>query len=401
MLDVRVRRVVEATHDMPALRSLEMRVGDEVIVTPARCATGYEMDMNSRHDLGIELENRVAVYAKTIYRHDTFTLLAYHGGQRQFVDDLAKFNAQNAPLRVCSLQIGDIAMGAPNPILECGDAQDHLVDALVRSQMRAGYDIVSVPHMGLNPEQARMAPHVEEVPQSNIESRTAPDWLQKKLWRVHGEIESCRKQTLPSIDMGYFAFADVLEYIVDELGLNMVNILYRPPESAPAAYECLQKYAHRDVAFLATNIPRANLADHRASTIHCMPFWGADLVALSTTRGFGYPERKNDVRKLQALDSRTVGLRPVSDHNGLAHTIAMEAGMGDNAAAREILGELDGAPCDHGAYDRINSLLRLHELRVSTREMESLASAILDDRVGAHVRDRDGLADVIRPQITA
>ncbi len=401
MLDVRVRRVVEATHNMPALRSLEIRAGDEVIVTPARCATGYEMDMNSRNELGIKIENHVAVHARAIYRRDALFLMSDPDTSRRFVDELKKFNAQRFPFRVCSLQIGDIAMGAPNAMLEYGDAQDRLLDTLVNSQMAAGYDIVSVPHLGLNPEQARRAPHVEEVPQSNIESRTAPDWLQKKLWRTHGEIESCRKHTLPSIDMGYFAFADVLEYIVDELGLNMVNILYRPPESAPAAYECLRKYAHRDVAFLATNIPYANLADHMASTIHCMPFRGADLVALSTTRGFAYPERRNDTRKLQALDRRTVGLRPVSDHDGLAHTIAMEAGMGDSVTAREILGELDGASGDHGAYDRINSLLRLHELRVSTMEMGALASAILDDGVGAYVRDRDGLADVIRSEITA
>ncbi len=401
MLDVRVRRVVDATRDMPALRSLEIRVGDEVIVTPARCATGYEMDMNPRHGLGIELENRVAVYARTIYRYDTIMLLADHDGPRKFVDGLAKFNAQDVPLRVCSLQIGDIAMGTPNPILECSDAQDHLVDALVHSQIKAGYDIVSVPHMGLNPEQAKSTPHVDDVPSSNVESRTAPDWLRKKLWCVKDEIESCHKQALLSIDMGYFAFADVLEYIVDELELNMVNILYRPPESAPVAYKCLRKYTHRNVAFLATNIPHANLADRQASTIHCMPFWGADLMALSTTRGFGYLERKNDTRKLQALDSCTIGLRPVSDHNDLARTIALETGIRDDSRARAILDELGDAPDDHGAYDRINSLLRLHELRVSTREMETLASAILEDGVDEYVGDRDNLASVIRPQIAA
>ena len=376
LLDVRVRRVVENALGSVSLRSLEIRAGDGVVVTPSRCATGHEIGMNARHGLGIDAESRVAVYAKTIYRYDAISLMSSTDRSREFVGELKAFNAQRVPLSLCSLQIGDIAMGAPNEMLEHGDAQDRLLDVIIESQVMAGYGIVSVPHMGLNPDEARGTPHAHEIPQSTIDGGTIPVWLERRLHDVRDGLEGRGRLPLFSIDMGYFAFADVLRCLVNDLGSSMVNLLYRSPESAPAAYECLRGYMRRNVAFLVTNVPRVNAAHRQVSAIHSVPFWGGDLMALETKRGFGYPQRPNDTRKLRVFDSQTAGMCQLCVDDHLVRTIAQEAGVPEREV-RGVFGSLDDAASDHGAYDRINSLLGMHELRVSTHKMAALASSIM------------------------
>lgn len=395
MIDrVRLTRAAGSAAGMPPLRSLEILANGETVVTPARCATWQEVEMNRRHGLGVRLENRVIVYAHTFFRTEG-TLLAMGGGALgRLASDLGEFSSSPAALRLCSLQIGGVAMGAPSPVLEKCEEQDTLVKSLIDLQVRAGMDIVSVPHMGLNPEDAAAA-GADPVPRESVAGGTAPGWLAERLRGIHGKISGLRKQALFSVDMGYFAFADVLDLVTGELGSPMVNLVYRSPESSPRAYAHLREYSGRPVAFLVTGIPRANASPHGPSAIHCAPFWGGDLLAMETRRGFGYPNRPNDTRRLRMFDRESAALLPLQEHGDVAGRIAEEAGMRDGPRVREILGEIAAAAGDNGAYDRINSVLRLHELRLSTRELAALAEGLRRGVAGGRARAREALACAI------
>lgn len=395
MIDgVRVTRVAEGTAGMPPLRSLEIYANGETITTPARCATWQEMEMNRHHGLGVRLENRVAVYAHTVFRLEALRLVSGNEVVRELGASLKNFASAPAPLRLCSFQIGEVALGSPSAMLERCSDQDALVQRLIQLQVGAGHDIVSIPHMGLNPEGAAAA-GADPIPRESAEAGTAPDWLRARLREIHDEVTSLRGQALFSVDMGYFAFADVLDYVTGDLGSPMVNLIYRSPESAPRAYARLREYAGRTVAFLVTGIPRANVAPGSPSAMHCMPFWGGDLLAMGTRRGFGYPNRPNDTRRLQVFDRESAALRQLHGAGDLAGRIAVEAGMRDVARVRGILGEIGAAAADNGAYDRINSVLRLHELRLSTRAIAALAEGVRAGAAKEHVRAMEALSRAV------
>ncbi|MDD9842433.1 MAG: hypothetical protein OXU85_00840 [Thaumarchaeota archaeon] len=392
MIDsVRVTHVSESAAGLPPLRSLEIRANGATITTPARCATWQEMEMNRRHGLGVRLENSIAVYAHTLFRMEALRLVSGTEAAAELAARLAAFGSSAAPLRLCSFQIGGVALGAPSPLLErCAD-QDALVKRLIQLQVAAGNDTVSIPHMGLNPE-AALAAGVEAVPSESAREGTAPGWLRERLREIHDKVSSLRGQALFSVDMGYFAFADVLDYVTGDLGSPMVNLIYRSPASAPRAYACIREYAMREVAFLVTGIPRANAAPQGPSALHCVPFWGGDLLAMETRRGFGYANRPNDTRRLQVFDRDSASLLPLRDAGTLAGRIAGEAGMRDGLRVREILACLESATDDNDAYDRINSVLRLHELRLSTREIAALAESARGSAADMRVRARGALA---------
>lgn len=215
-------------------------------------------------------------------------------------------------------------------------------------------------------------------------------------------------QPLFSLDMGYPQFADLLDYLADDLHAAMVNLRYRKRRDVSQHYLHLESLAGRDVAFLMTGVARMDNDHGNLSTMHYMPFLGSDLFAVEAPlpvisaarerRAVSAPRagRPRNISNLKALHRDELTILKITDPRMSERAVLDLGGNPVSEDLRITVDNVKEAERDPKKYSIINAVTRIQELLGSTAEFRKMASHIKERSSRDYVRGKKDLEARLR-----
>lgn len=358
---VKVLEIDDSLKMLQPARTMEIRTDRGSTVTPNRCVTSYEFNRKAEVPASVPISNQVSVYGKRLTGRDVTDLLTTNTWLRGQIRRLEKANrvAAYSVLHVPAFEIARTCSTGPAP-MDTLSAEKNLAKfmrLLISMQDEAGCGVISVPHL--------------DLPLGS---------LKKTLSDAAEAIAKLGRQPLFSADLGYGKFPQILDYLVDDLQSDMIALNHRKRRDFPQHYDGMGSLARKDVAFLMTGIDRMDAEHGDLSTMHYMPFFGNDLMAVETPPPAIAPSDKpKNPANLKALDRDELVLLPVTDDRVSEKNILDRAWDQMPADLRHDISHIDEIRRDPKKYSIINSMTRLQELITSTDEFSALT---------AHVRER-------------
>ncbi|HWP78969.1 MAG TPA: hypothetical protein VNL34_04905 [Candidatus Nitrosotenuis sp.] len=345
-------------------RSIEIKTDKGIITTPTRGATYYEFNRKKLLPTEISIDNPFTVYSKKFTGGDVSRLLTTNTEFANQVKSIERADhlSEYSTLHLCSFSIASISTNGPAPmeILSKDDNLNEFLSGIIDMQVETKHDIVSIPHLHL-----------------------PLDSLKKTLKITNTAIQKLGKQPFFSLDLRYERFPDLLEYVTTDLQANMINLIYRKYRDVRNNYRELRKYVRKDIAFVTSEIERADIDHSNLATMHYMPFLGNDLYAVEIPPPNipkpGKLQKPKNLSNLKVLNKDELTLVSLNE-SGMSNSKIIEEVGNTEDKLEEKLQNLTEAKSDSVKYDIINALTRVHELVVSSQEFDKLQD---------HVKQRD------------
>lgn len=376
---VAVKEIDDSIPFLYPSRIVEIKTTKGTIRTPNRCATSYEFNRKQELPTTIPLDNRATIYSKKLTSKEIGNLLS---GNEEFgilLESIEKMNrlAEYSDLHISEFQLFKSAGKGPSPIeiLSTNDNLNKFMRMYLRLHEEANNDIIPIPHLDL-----------------------ARDQLKSTYKTAEKAIEKINRQSVYSLDLAYPYFAEALNFIINDLQSNCVNLIYRRYRNVPQSYEELRKYARKDIAFIMTDVERANFNNSDLSVMHYMPFFGNDLYAVQPPTGFPKKsktgEKKKKVRNignLRLLNRKELTIKPIIENTISNQDILNELNSSEETTLKFYLDNVDKAQNDDQIYKIINSLTRIHELQGSTKEFTVLGAYVKQHSAIDYVKSKKQL----------
>jgi hypothetical protein len=367
---IRLKEVDDSFTLLQPSRTIEIKTDLGSIKTPNRGITGYEFNRKKTIPSELEINNPFSVYSKKFTSGEITRLLTTKRTGIQLpkesefshqikLIEKAQHGAEYSLLHLCAFSIASTATYGPTP-MEILSKNNNLVDFItlvLEMQIEAGNDVISIPHFN--------------IPLSN---------LKKILTSIDRDLEKIGSIPFITIDLRYAKFPELLEFITSELNSNIINLTYRKYRETRPNYKELQKYVRKNIAFVLTEIERIDFEHQNLSTMHYMPFLGNDLYAIDlpppNIQKPNAPPKTRNIANLRIFDSNDLTIVPLINQTISNSTILEQMGSENYEFLAEKLNSIGEASNDNTKYDIINAITKVHELTVSSQEMNSLQSHI-------------------------
>lgn len=385
-------------HNLPyryPSRTLEITTPSGPFETPTRAATFYEYRSRMQITAKTTVDSPVAVNVRKM----NYGQLDSFVNTNQFFEPLLRrielyhHIAQYARLRLALIQPTTTSdpegrwPPATTVLQNESSLRDRFLRLLVRLQYEAGLNPIAIPFL--------------ELPFSTLKSIVVD---------LHGSVTSLGLEPVFFVDLRYQhqEFKNLISLLTDELGSQLVGLIYRRFSQAPINYDFLSRtYSDRDVAFLCAQVDRYDMQFDDLSTPHYLPFFGADMYAVEAPSSFhdeqnvasqqsGGSEQESRVEiprvgKIRFFDRKSLKVKPIDsaffDSEGVLGDMIAE----DREYLSQMLENREEGNSDQKKYLALNSLSKFHELQSSTREFQNLRAHIEEGSARVYVQGKMSL----------
>ena len=201
---------------------------------------------------------------------------------------------------------------------------------------------------------------------------------------------------IPEIDLEYKDFGKLLNYCINELGLNVIFLINREYHKTAQSHRAVWDYNDKDVAFFISHTPRSLKEMQDLSGIHYMPFMVGDVFGVKEYSRFvppkpsKLPEMKTDLDKLKFFYRKDCDLKSVKTllpvWSDFKVDIKKEFNLDDSLDS--IIDNIHEAENDTEKYNVVKALTRVHELKASTSELSVFRSFIQSQDTVDYVKSK-------------
>jgi hypothetical protein len=378
-------------------RTLSITTPSGSFETPTRAATYYEYRSRIRITAKTVVDSPVAL---SVRKMNFGQLDSFINKNQPFEPLLRRVElyhhiAQYARLRLALIQPTTTSdpkgtMPPATTVLQ-NDAsmRDRFLRFVVRLQQEAGLNPISIPFL--------------ELPFSTLESIVRD---------LHKSITSLGLEPVFFVDLRYHGkeFENLISLLTDELGSQLIGLIYRRFSQAPVNYDFLSRaYSERDVAFLCAQVDRYDMKFDDLSTSHYLPFFGADMYAVAAPEGFydeenvqeasqqmsgsqlGNPVETARVGRIRFFDRQSLKVKPIDSAFFDSENVLGDMNPEDREYLSQMLENREEGNSDQKKYRALNSLSKFHELQSSSREFQDLRKYIGEGSARVYVQGKTSL----------
>lgn len=363
-------------------RSIEITTDKGTVITPNRGATGYEFNRKKILPSEITIENSITIHSKKFTGGEVAKLVSENGEYRKLVNavDRSDHVTEYSTLHLCSFQLASMAKNFPAPMVTLAREENlnNFLSAVIEMQLEPNHDIISIPHFDLPFSQ-----------------------LQQVLKMTNDSIQKLDKEAMFTLDLRYPQFTELLDYVAEEFQSKIISLVYRKYRDVRHNYRHLRNYARRDIAFLMTEVERADLESTNLSTMHYLPFLGNDIYAVElpppNIPEEGKPPKPKNPANIKVMNRNELTIESFPTKSTSNTEILEELGNVEYDKLSEKLSNIDQVRTDDRKYDIVNALTRIHELKVSTEEFMLLQEHINDRSSNDYVRKKRSFQSRLPP----
>lgn len=386
-------------HNLPyryPSRTLKITTRSGSFDTPVRAATFYEYRSRMQITAKATVDSPVAINVRKMNSSQLGDFL----NKNEFFEPLLRriemyhHVAQYSLLRLSLIQ-PTTASNAEDPrppamrVLQTDlGLRDRFLRFIVRLQHEAGLNPVAIPFL--------------ELPF---------DTLRSIVLDLNRSVTSMNLEPVFFVDLRYPEFKNLISLLTEELGSQLIGLIYRRFSQAPVNYDFLSRtYSDRDIAFLCAHIDRYDMRYDDLATAHYLPFFGADIYAVEApspfhdeqnlesqqdAAGHQYGAAQTNaqqlprIEKIRFFDRRSLKVKPINSR--FFGDILGDMNDEDRNYLGEMLKNSEEANKDQKKYRALHSLSRFHELRSSTSEFQNLRKYIGEGSARVYVEGKTSL----------
>ena len=378
-------------------RTLTITTPSGPFETPTRAATYYEYRSRMQVTAKTVVDSPVAL---SVRKMNFRQLDSFVNKNQPFEPLLRRIElyhhiAQYARLRLALIQPTatadpqDTVLPAMTVLQSDASMRDRFLRFVVRLQQEAGLNPIAVPFL--------------DLPFSALGSIVRD---------LHKSITSLGLEPIFFVDLRYpdKEFKNVISLLTEELGSQLIGLLYRRFSQAPVNYDFLSRtYSERDVAFLSAQVDRFDMRFDDLSTSHYLPFFGADMYAVEAPEGF-HDEKdvpppseqisgsQQDARvemarvgRIRFFDRQSLKVKPIDSTFFDSENVLGDMKTEDREYLSQMLENREEGNSDQKKYRALNSLSKFHELQSSTREFQDLRKYIDEGSAKVYVQGKTSL----------
>jgi hypothetical protein len=390
-LKVNLKTVDHSAPYLSPSRTLEITTRKGIITTPTRASTSYEYRQKGRVPTAIAFQNEISIDVFKLNYKTLFDLVNtnenLHKIRRKV--ELSNRLAQYSQVRVELLQpttsptIDQASKTIKYPsgmslLQENDKALENFIYILINLQTILDYDFITIPSL--------------DLPMSQLEKVYSGAAI---------SAEKIGRQPLIVVDMKNPKFEIMVDYLINNLNLNFVGLIYRDFIRTPQSYRALLKHADKDVAFISIQVDRVN-PQNNVSTMHCLPFIGSDLYSVVIPGPFIKDETKPTIARhprlenIKIFEQESLELNQINLYPNLAQKVQEYPG---DFFIRDMLENYTEAEKDDKKYRTLNAFSRVDELRSSLSEFSNLQHYIQQDSSKDYIEDKKALQEALDPLI--
>jgi len=382
---------VDQPRYFPPTRVLEIQTSVGTLITPNRATTVYELNRKKELPTGRPIENKILIEV-TFINTDKFHSI-FENNQSiyrliQKIRYLSEHYHDYHDIIYCLQPANEVLkMIESLPKSKQLAKINEFIKRIIRIQILGNLSNICIPYLG------------------NMDM----DDYKRVLKNLIVELEEINYHLIPGsiiplLKFNYPNFNEIIDFIVQELGIKMVGVYYADPARFLHNYLYLEEYADKDVAFISLNVKRYHEKLDDFATMHFLPFMEFDIYAVSRPAFPSKTTRKRNkilgrVNALRFFDRKELKLLRLlllsKDHmEDALDEIAREINIREyDPKLQEILeGIKEEDPKDFlrddEKYSAINSLTRVHELIASTNEFNNLSKLIVQNDTASYIQEK-------------
>lgn len=380
-------------------RTVKITTPSGFFETPLRAATHYEYRSRMRITPKATIDSPIAVNIKKMNCSQLNGFLTSNEPFELLLRRIEMFShiTQYAHLRLAVIQPTttsdpeDTMPPAMSVIQDNATLRDRFLTFLVRLQQEAGLNPIAIPFL--------------ELPFSTMKPIIVD---------LHKSITSMDLEPIFFVDLRYQDFKSLIELLTNDIGSQIIGLIYRKWSQAPINYDFLSRtYYDKDVAFLCAQADRYDMRFDDLSTSHFLPFFGADMYAVQVPPGFHKNENIESheatgsqliaqstaqpamtiprLEKIRFFDRRSLKVKPVNSASFDPESIVTDMKDEDRRHMAVALENRQEANTDEEKYLALNCLSRFHELCSSTREFQDVRKHIDEGSTRTYVQEKTSL----------
>lgn len=376
------------------VRTAEIRIGQETIVTPTRAANLYEYNSKAKIPSDLLIGNDISLKYTSLSYNQLSKLLTNNSEFENLYKALenTKYRVQHSKLKFMVFQptvTKDKKRNIPSAmeILGNDNKLEIFIDLIVNLQLSSELDIITIPYINRPFEVLR---HI----------------YKKKA----NEITKTGKEPFFLIDLKYnhADFQKILKFLTNDLQARLIGLNYKRFVAAALNYRELSKYYDKDILFFTIQVARADLTFNSISVSHYMPFLVNDISCVAAPpRVFdkGNKVSKNKsldtelsynekLMKLKLFNSRDLLLEPFGNRVN-SEKILHEVDRAEDTRLKQILEHYSDKGNNEKESDKryeiLNAFTRVHELKSSTKEFENFSKYIKQNDMPSYITDHSVL----------
>lgn len=404
--DVKVKSLDNKSPYVYPSRTIEIEL-DKKVVTPTRAATLTEYHYKAGVPTRTAIQNTVSLSILKMNLAHLSSFLnengTYHSLSRRLSanNDIMKYSALRAHIVQPTLtktkkqdEKGKtvIVDSAVDYLVSNPEKREQFLRFIIKLQSDQGLDIISIPYLNL--------------PLSDY-SKLAKD-VTERLRKVNLE-------PLFVFDLDYQKsaekFGEALSMLIDKVGIKLLAFPHKSFSRHAVSYDKLSRYAGKDVAFLSLNAPREEEGAINLSTMHELPFLGNDVYAVESPRFLPKPDKpgqggtgsakeepKYEIKKekIRFFNPDTLVIEPSALRMAKPDEILKEIGEVGNENMLRILKDYGIMDNDQDKLTVLRSFSKVHELKASTTEFQTVQQRIKNEESTEYVKGHDALEKTLK-----
>lgn len=395
-IEVKLKNIDSKNAINPA-RCAEIKFRDGTIETPTRGSNQYEYNAKTRIPTDILIGSKVNLKLTSI----SYNMMV------QLLKDNAPFtgmyNSQEKSNRLVQHTLLNLALFQPTTSLdpkrgikpsmtiiqESEENQKIFLDLVIQLQQGLHFPLITVPYLDLPFKDLKS---MYKYRCNEIRNGGAEPFIVLDLKHKHDDFEK------------------ILQYLVNDLQLRLIGLIFKRFKYAPLNYRTLRKYYDKDVLFYTLQVGRYDLEFNALSSCHYMPFLTNDIFTISAPRGYNKKESNDKNRissnkagsvnyenylynlsRLKLFDRHDLQLKMLPLHLENYERILNEVDKSGDPKLTEILQNYTNESNDsedlQEKYSIINSFTRVHEFKASTLEFEKFRKFVKENETRSYLRD--------------